>query len=150
MGNLGALQAVSSYQSQRNPLANMRNRYDLPDIWMNGMCHWKYQMLDDLKRKRKEEADAAKPAATKRRKTDTVRPAKEHSDMLPAPRLQITHGQPSAESTPERGTMVIQESALQDNLDEESIDKDDGYAIENGNLVKDGILVARGHIFDED
>ena len=112
------------------------------------MCHWKYQMLDDLKKKRKQEADEAQQANVKRQKTDSGRPAEEQRDV-PGSGLKITHVQPSLEDTTDGSTLVIQKCAPRDDIDEESIDKDEGYTIKDGNLLKDGILVARGHVFDE-
>ena len=128
---------------------NECDRYDLPSIWMNGMCHWKYQMLDDLKKKRKEEADEAQQADVKRRKTEHGQAAEEQRDVSGSG-LQTTHVQPSPEDTTDGGTLILQNCTPRDGIDEESIDKDDGYTIKEGNLLKDGLLVATGKVFDED
>ena len=129
---------------------NVCNRYDLPSIWMNGMCHWKYQMLDDLKKKRKQEADEeAQQANVKRQKTECGGVAEERRDVTGLG-VQSTHVQPSPEDTTDGSTQLLQISTPRDGIDEESIDKDDGYTIKEGNLLKDGILVATGEIFDDD
>ena len=107
-------------------------------------------MLDELKKKRKQEADDAKLAIAKRQKKDTGRPTEKHTDIALGSTLPRTHEQLSLESPSDSRALVLYKSAPKDDLDEISIDKDDGYAIEHGNLHKDGILVASGHVFDED
>ena len=130
-------------------MPNVCNRYDLPSIWMDGMCHWKYQMLDDLKKKRKQEADEAQQANVKRNKTEHGRAIGEQPDVSGS-RLQTALMQPSPKDTTDGSKLILQNSTRRDGIDEESIDKDDGYTIKEGNLLKDGILVATGKIFDED
>ena len=116
---------------------------------MNGMCHWKYQMLDDLKKKRKEEADQAQLAVAKRQKTEHGRTADENCDVPPGTRLQIAPVQASLGDTTVGSPLVKQDCTPHDDMDEESIDKDIGYSVKDGNLLKDGVLVATGKLFDE-
>ena len=112
------------------------------------MCHWIYQILDDKKKKRKGKGDDEEQAKGKRHKTEHQGPVDEQSDMNLDPQHETNHGQSSNENGQGTSSLATEQSAAQDGIDDEMIDKDDGYVVKYGDLMKDGILVAKGDIFD--
>lgn len=95
------------------------------------MCHWKYKMIDEKKERKKAEKD---------RREKGTQP--EHQGDGPS----VNQGDRPAESS-----NFTQETDVRDdhgNGDDETIDQDDGYDILNGDLMKDGVLVASGAAFE--
>ncbi len=92
-------------------------RYDLPRISTDGMCHWKYKMIEERKERKKAERD---------RQGEEAQSTSEASCEV---QQTVAHGQ--------QGT-----------TDDEMIDDNDGYVVQNGNLMKDGFVVASGAEFE--
>ena len=102
--------------------------YDLPHIHENGTCHWIYKTIDEQKRKRK----------------------KHNSNQHGAKKAKLSAETTSlAETTmSETATSELRDVAPEPKIVDEMIDRDDVYKVKNGNLVKDGIVVASGEIFE--
>lgn len=147
------------------------NSPDLPGIFTSGICHWRQVMIEEKKRKRKE--SKAEQEAQKSRKTHDEQPENAQTEGEQGEDVQLLDGLPmterpdvslpadeQAEATLSAqqatndeevgidGDQVLQQDVLQDEVDEEMIDEDDGYVVERGDLVKDGTIVAKGDVFD--
>ena len=117
MGSVWALQTASSLMEVAvSAIANSSQSRDLPSILENGMCHWKYEMIDEKKQQRKMEALESE--------------SQREGSLETSSNTQLTNA--------DRGPDID---------DEEMIDNDNGYVIQNGNLLKDGIM-ANGARFE--
>lgn len=92
--------------------------YDLPSTLENGMCHWKYKMIDEKKQQQKK--------AELNRQEEEAR-----SDHQGDGRVEASSNAQEANANKKHG-----------NGYDEMIDDDDGYVSQNGNPMKDGVVVA--------
>lgn len=93
-------------------------RYDLESIFENGLCHWKYKMIDEKKQRQKK--------AELNRQEEEAR-----SEHQGDGRVEASSNAQETNANEKHG-----------NGYDEMIDDDDGYVIRNGNLMKDGVVVA--------